>query len=818
MSESNSSPASSVQPARVLTARDHAALAQATQQVEALYGRGAWPEAEQICRTILAVDPDHFVALYLLGIMAAQTQRPSEAAQWLGRAAAARPGEAAAHVNHANALHFLGRFQDALGGHDRALAIKPDFAEAHYHRGETLEELGRFHDALNSYERALEIKPDYVEACNNRGNVLQALQRLDDALASYQRALEIKPDYAAAHYNCGNIHRIRERFELALRSYERAIVCRPDYAEAFNNHGNVLQDLQRLEEALRSYERALAIKADFAEAHFNRGVTFHRLKRLDAALDSFERALRVRPDYAEAYFERGTTLQHLKRLTDAVDSFEHALRIRPGYVEAYFERGDLFLKLKRFDDALDSFERALAINPDHPWLLGTWLHAKMQLCDWRDVELAVKDIASKIRAAKKATPPFPALALLDSPPLHRKAAEAWAGDVVAANPARPLPAKRSRGHVIRIGYFSSDYHYHATAHLTAGLFEQHDRRRFYVAALSYGPGGQDGMRKRLTGAFDEFQDVHATPDEEVARMSRNLELDIAVDLNGFTRHERPGIFSRRAAPIQVSYLGYPGTTAAPYMDYIVADPIVIPVDDRQHYSEKIAYLPHSYQVNDRTRPVTPDAVSRAELGLPAAAFVFCCFNNAYKITPEVFGVWMRILRQVDHSVLWLLEDTQTGAGHLREAARSLGVSPERLVFAKRMPHSKHMARHRAADLFLDTLPYNAHTTASDALWSGLPVLTRLGRSFAGRVAASLLMADGLPELITSTAEEYEALAIDLANDPVKLAHLKDKVERNRLTMPLFDTELFTRSLENAYIQMYERYHGGSSPEHIYVPS
>ncbi|MGO9993411.1 MAG: tetratricopeptide repeat protein [Steroidobacteraceae bacterium] len=766
-----------------MTESNQPTLPQATQQAEALYERGAWTQAEQICRSILAADVDHFDTLNLLAVIAAQTRRPGEAAQLLERAAAARPDEATAHVNYANALQFLKRFAEALDRYDRALSIRPEFAEAHYHRGETLEELGRLHEARDSYERALRIRPNYVEAYNNRGNVLQALQCFDDALDSYRRALDIKPDYAAALYNCGNVHRLRERFDDALDSYDRAIKIQPHYVEAYYNRGNVLQHLGRLDEALRSFERALEIQPDFADAHFNRGAILQLVKRLDEALDSYDRALKIRPEY----------------------------------VEAYLERGDLLLKLKRFDDARDSFALAQKINPAHPWLQGAWLHAKMQLCDWRDLDVQIAELAARVRQARKATPPFPALALIDCPALQRKAAEVWADDVVAANLASPLTATRDRRDVIRIGYFSSDYHNHATAHLAAGLFEKHDRRRFYVVALSFGPGEQDGMRRRLAAAFDEFIDVRATPDAKIARLSRHLELDIAVDLNGFTRYERSGIFARRAAPLQVSYLGYPGTMGAPYMDYILADPTVIPAADRQYYSEKIAYLPHSYQVNDRSRRMAQSEFARAELGLPATAFVYCCFNNAYKITPEVFDVWMRILKRVENSVLWLLEDTKTGTDNLRRAAQSRGVSPERLIFAKRMINSTHLARHHAADLFLDTLPYNAHTTASDALWAGLPVLTRMGRSFAGRVAASLLRAVGLPELITTTAEEFEATAIDLASDTFKLAQLKEKLERNRFTTPLFDTELFTRHIENAYTQMYERYHAGLKPEHIYVP-
>jgi predicted O-linked N-acetylglucosamine transferase (SPINDLY family) len=367
-----------------------------------------------------------------------------------------------------------------------------------------------------------------------------------------------------------------------------------------------------------------------------------------------------------------------------------------------------------------------------------------------------------------------------------------------------------------VAYFSADFHNHATTHLMAGLFERHNRGKIELAALSFGPDIRDEMRVRLSAAFDQFLDVSAKSDREIAELSRELAIDIAVDLKGFTQDERHRIFSYRAAPIQVNYLGYPGTTAGQCIDYIVADRTIIPPESRPQYSEKVVYLPNSYQVNDRQRKIADREFSRAELGLPSAGFVFCCFNNAYKITPDTFDGWMRILRQVDGSVLWLLEDNRTASNNLRREAEARGVVAARLIFAPRITPAEHLARHRAADLFIDTLPCNAHTTASDALWAGLPVLTRIGESLAARVAASLLNAVGLPEMITTTREQYETLAIDLAADPRRLATIAEKLRRNRLIAPLFDTELFARHLEDAYMQMYERHQAGLSPAEIYV--
>jgi predicted O-linked N-acetylglucosamine transferase (SPINDLY family) len=773
-----------VEPAARNDRTDQAAVAmsQTIRQATTAYARGEWAEADRLCREILATRGDTFDALNLLGIIAAQTRRTEEAVDLLGRAVAADPGNPSALYNYGNVLIDLKRFADALDSYERALQIKPGSAEVYNNRGVTLHKLKRFSDALDSYARALQIKPDYADAYFNRGNTLREISRFEDALDSYARALQFDPNLA----------------------------------EAYNNRGNTLRELKRFADALDSYARALQIKPDYADAYFNRGNTLQELSRFEDALDSYAHALSIKPDYADAYFNRGNTLQELKRFADALDSYDHALLIAPDYGDAYCNRGLTLQRLNRFEDALGSYECALRIAPDCDWLYGTWLYAKTQLCDWSDFGSQVTHMVAGVKQTKKVTPPFPVLALTDSLSVQRQVAQTWVREKYPESLSRPPIGKHRRSERIRLGYYSADYHNHATAYLMAELFEKHDRQRFEVVAFSYGLDRHDDMRRRLASAFDQFVDVRTKSDDEVARISRELEIDIAVDLKGFTLDARSGIFSCRAAPIQVNYLGYPGTMGASYIDYLIADQTLIPLESRQQYSERIVYLPHSYQVNDRQRQIADRVFARLELGLPSTGFVFCCFNNNYKITPDTFGGWMRVLKQVEGSVLWLLEDNKTVANNLRKEAQARGVNAERLIFAQRMPLSEHLARLRAADLFIDTLPCNAHTTASDALWAGLPVLTCMGESFAARVAASLLNAIGLPDLVTTTQEQYEATAIELASDPGRLAELKDRLHRNRLTMPLFDSELFAGHLESAYAQMYERYQADLSPDHIYV--
>jgi protein O-GlcNAc transferase len=601
-----------------------------------------------------------------------------------------------------------------------------------------------------------------------------------------------------------------------LASYDCALKLAADDAETHCNRGLALNALRRLNEALQSFERALKLKPSYADAHHSRGSVLRELGRLDEAVLAYDQALCAKPDYAEAYYLRGITLRELGRLEEALSSYERLLAFNPNHVEALYNRGLIQQGSGRLEEALNSYERALSIDLEHKWLRGVRLHARMQLCDWASVVEETRDLTSRIERSKKATTPFVMLSLTDSPSLHRTVAQDWVEDRHAGKDDLGAFSERTRGQKIRIGYYSADYHNHATAFLMAELFERHDRTRFDIVAFSYGPDHQDAMRHRLVSAFDEFIDVCAKSDREIAQLSRDMQIDIAVDLKGFTQDSRTGIFSYRVAPVQVNYLGYPGTMGADYIDYIVADETVIPADSRAYYSEKVVYLPGSYQVNDSTRQIPDRNFTRAELGLPEQGFVYCCFNNSYKITPETFDGWMRILKQVPESVLWLLADNATAAQNLQREAQARGVDAQRLVFARRLPLPEHLARHRVADLFIDTLPYNAHTTASDALWAGLPVLTLAGKSFAARVAASLLNALELPELVTTTQDQYESLAVELARAPGRLAELRQRLQERRITSPLFDTTGTARHLENAYQKMYERHLAGLPPEHIWV--
>jgi predicted O-linked N-acetylglucosamine transferase (SPINDLY family) len=730
---------------------------------------------------------------------------------------APKPDAAVACYKRGNSFKDQGQLAEAVASYDEAIALDPTYAFALCNRGVVLARLNRLDAALDSYDRAIAINAGDPLAFFNRASVLHSLGRPEEALASFDRALALKPDYVESYCNRGNLLNELGRSEEAVASYDRAIEIQPNFFEAYFGRGTARQRLDRGEDALTDFDHALALKPSSAEAQCNRGVALMKLRRWDSALASLDRAIALNPNLAEAYANRGKLLAELRRHEAAVESFDRAIALRPRDVEAHEQRAVALVQMMRFVQAIESYDQVIALDPDRRFALGMCRYAKMNVCDWRDLSTDIERITAGIAADRAVSTPFPVLALLDAPHLHQKVARIWVREECPPNrEVPPIPQREPRDR-LRVGYFSGDFREHPVAVLMAQVLESHDRRNIAVTAFSYGPPVQDAMQKRLASAFDRFEDVRGRSDKDVAALARELEIDVAVDLAGYTGGSPSGVFARRAAPIQINYLGYPGTMGAEYMDYLIADRTVIPPGQRGYYDEKIIYLPHSYLPHDSTRVIGKPGRTREQWGLPAAGFVYCSFNSSYKIMPEVFDGWMRILGRVPGSVLWLSRHNPVVTGNLQREATRRSIDEKRLIFADRVPSmADHLARHSAADLFLDTLPYNAHTTAIDALWAGLPVLTRVGDSFAGRVAASLLKSIGLPELITTAPQKYEELAVQLAENPQRLAQIRQRLEDNRLTTPLFDTPSFTRDLESAYRAAYDRYRAGLPPEHIDV--
>jgi len=700
-------------------------------------------------------------------------------------------------------------FIETLNLAPRSVPTLNNLAIAQYEQGKT------DHAALTA-QKVLEIDHNNIDAYLTLSTCQKDQQHYDEALKTCQKIISIDPTIVEAHCNLGSCLSKTQKYNEAIASFDRALALRPDSLEAWLGRGNVFTELKRYNDAFAAYDKALTLNGDLAGAWLGRGNVFTQLKRYNDAFAAYDKALELKPDLAETWLGRGNVFTELKRYNDAFAAYDKALELKPDLAEAWLGRGNVFIELKQHREAFAAYDKALALKPNLTELEGERLHCKMHLCDWSNFTTECQHLISSIRNDKTNTNPFAFIAISTSREDQLKCAKLWINEKYPTVSKPIWNGEIYKHDKIRIGYVSADFQQHATSDLIAGLFECHDKAKFKTVAISIGPDDSSKIRVRLTKAFDSFSDVRLLSDEEIAHQIRQNEIDILVDLKGFTQDARTSIFAHRPAPIQVNYLGYPGTMGGDYIDYIIADQTLIPSLHQQDYSEKIVYLPNSYQVNDRERAISEKAFSREELGLPHDGFVFCCFNNSFKISPEIFDCWMGILKTVKGSVLWLLEISEPATYNLRMEAKARGVDPDRLVFAKKLPAPDHLARHRLADLSLDTLPYNAHTTTSDALWAGLPVLTQIGETFAGRVAASLLNAIGLDELIATTARQYEELAIELAINPEKLAAIKMKLANNRLSTPLFDTQLFTRHIETAYEAMYERHRMRMPPDHIYV--
>jgi len=664
--------------------------------------------------------------------------------------------------------------------------------------------------------KILDIEPDNFDALNIIGVINGKENKHAEAINFFKKAQKIRPDNNLVNFNLGKALSETGNDLDAIEYYKIAIRLDKNHLGSWLNFGKSLHQLERYDEALSYYDQAIKLKPDYLEAHYNKANTLKTLKRYDEAIIHYSQAIKLKPDYFNAYLDRGVLFELLKLYDEALFDFDQAIKLKPDSALPYNNKGNVLRYLKHYDQALFNYDKAIKLEPDFAYLFGMILHMKMFMSNWQNFKVEVENLLLQIYENKKSSYCFPVLALIDSPLIHRKSSEIWINDRCPFNILLGPILKSKRREKIRIGYYSEDFREHPVAHLIIELFELHNKDQFELFGFYLGPPDSSKMHKRVLSAFNQFIDVRLKSDKDIALMSREIGIDIAVDLGGFTGLHRPGIFSYRAAPIQVNYLGYPGTMGAKYIDYIIADLTLIPIESEQYYSEKIVYLPNTYQPNDRNRLVAEKVFTKDELDLPKDSFVFCCFNSSFKITPDTFDGWMRILKAVKNSVLWLLEDNPITKLNLRKEAQVRGIDSSRLIFAKRMFPSEHLARHQAADLFLDTLPYNAHTTASDALWVGIPVLTCMGKSFASRVAASLLNAIELPELITTTQEQYEAKAIELATNPEKLKAIKYKLERNRFTTALFDTPRFTKHIEAAYKQMYERYQTDLQPNNIYI--
>jgi protein O-GlcNAc transferase len=753
---------------------------QQLQRALSFHQAGRLDDAAELYRRVIRKDPKSFHALHYLGVIEAARGNYQHVKSLMERSLAIEPPNIQFVENYATILFQMEDYEAALEISKRGLKLSVVNIPLLYVSAISLFKLKQPEESITQFDRILLLAPNHIAAMNEQGSVLAELKRFDAALENFAKVLAIQPQYAEAHLNKGNVLGALKRHREAIAAYEKALAIRPDLPAAWTGSGNVLVGLRKYDAAMLAYNKALALQPDLLEAWEGRGNLLIELERYDEALLAYDRILALKPDSAQAWLGRGNALVGLKRR-----------------------------------EASAAYDQAVKLKPDMPYAAGVRLFNKLFLCDWTNLEAETTQFLTLVREGTLASTPFWLLATPASAAEQLRYTDRYRQE-------QPNLPPLWRGEVyshdrIRVAYLSADLREHPVAYLMAGLFGHHDRSRFEVTAISLRAQDNSEFFGRTQTSLEHFIDAHSQSDLEIAELIRRLEIDIVVDLSGLTPSGRPEIMAQRPAPVQVNYLGYSGTMGTDNFDYIIGDATVIPEDQFGFYGESVVWLPDSFMPNDDSRVIAETTPTRVELDLPETGFVFCCFNLSYKIDPAIFDVWMRLLQQVEGSVLWLRDNGLGATENLRREAARRGVMPERLIFAPRVPlMADHLARHRRADLMLDTLHYNAHTTACDALWAGLPVLTCLGTTFAGRVSASLLNAVGLSGLIVGSLEDYEALALSLARDPSRLAAIKTKLARNRDTWPLFDTERSARHIEAAYTVMWQRYQKGERPQSFAV--
>ncbi len=829
--------------------------------------KGQLDKAAELYQKILEKEPTHADALHLCGLIAHQARNYQQAIALISKAIRSDSGNAIYHYNMgvslieagrkkeaiisfrnairryphspeswynlANLLKQQGESEESLRCYRKAVEIRPDYAQAYFNMARLLKEQKKYDEAIAYYHKASEVRPNHAQTYNSLANALFGQGKVQEALTCYRKAVEVKPDYAEAWYNMATVLHDQEKFEDALSAYQKAISVKPDYVDAYNNMGIVFCAMNRYEDALASYQKAITLMPHVAGCYNNLGATLSDLRRYDEALSAFNKALELNPRYADAYNNMGNLFKNQGKPEQALSAYRKALSLQPDYVSALNNIGLTLKELGKSEEAISCYRKVLSIKPDEPAAYSNYFYLLQKMCFWKESNALKSRLEQMTRTAlgqgrKTFETPFENITYYPDPLYNFNLARTWSDAMAAAAANSGLRFsfdKRGKNDKIVVGYLSFDFRHHAVGHLIAGLFGCHDRSKFRIIAYSYGYDDGSEYRRRIAQDCDEFVDIRNLSNTEAAQRIYHDKVDILVDLMGHTGFSRMDICALRPAPVQVTWLGFPGTSGADFIDYIITDKTISPESHEPYYSEKFVYMPDTYQPNDRWQKISDKKFARSDAGLPEPtpnpsqegnAFVFCSFSQSYKIEPVMFDIWMRLLKQVEGSVLWLIESDPTTDRNLRQEAQERGVDPQRLIFAPRMAKDEHLARHQLADLVLDTMIYNGHTTTSDALYAGVPVIAMLGKHFASRVSASLLKAVGMPDLIVHSLEEYEVLALRLAQNPAALSALRERLENNRLTKPLFDTPLFVRHLESGYLQMMNIFEQGQKPEKIEI--
>ena len=787
-------------------------------------------QAEKYYQKILAQHPHHSDALHLLGVAAHQNGKGKLAVLLIKKAIRNNPNNPFYYNNLGAAFRETGDQCKAVANYKKALQLKPDYAEAAYNMGSVLLLGGNLSEAVLWYQKAVQIKPDYVDAYSNLAAGYNKLNRPDEALICCQKALKLNLNCAEALNNMGNAFMALDKKKEAIACFQKSISIDPANPEAHSNIGNAFHDLGRPEEALTCYRMALKLNPVFGEAYNNMGIVLREQGRINEAVFCYQKSLQLIPEDPEAYHNMGNLLKDQGKLNEAIGMYNQAIDRNSELTDSYVNLGVALEEQGRADDAITSYLKALAIQPDYPKAYSHLVHQLQHICAWQKLEAFDAKLNELTGQAlddgkKPDEMPFLNLTRHSDPSLNYKVAKAWSEEISGRMsgisqfyPTRKgvTGVKKSKESRITVGYLSNNFKNHPTAYLIQGMFRLHNREKFKVFCYSYGEDDESSYRNKIKTDCDQFIDVRMLSHTDAARRIYDGQVDILIDLVGYMKANRLCIPALRPAPVQVRWLGLAGTTGAKFFDYIITDDIVTPEEHSPFYSEKLVYMPYCYQINDNTQTVGDNGLNRTDFGLPEDRFVFCSFSTRYKFDPVMFITWMNILKKVPGSVFWMLGGSKTAEENLKQAAESHGVSCNRLVFAEKIPRADHLARLRLADLALDTRIVNGAITTSDALWSGVPVITLQGRHFASRMSSSILAAAGLPELVTHSLDDFEALAVRLAGESDELHVIRQKLVQNRLSIPLFDTSRFVRNLELAFIKMWEIYQSGDSPRPIRV--
>tara|TARA_Y100000741_G_scaffold311822_1_gene256039 strand:- start:133 stop:2079 length:1947 start_codon:yes stop_codon:yes gene_type:complete len=620
----------------------------------------------------------------------------------------------------------------------------------------------------------------------------------EEALSLYLNMLSEKNKNSKLLFHIGNAYLQTKRFDLAIEYYKKTISTDQNHFKAYNNLGGTLSTLGRYEEAIEIYKKTLKINPDFSDAYSNLGSCYHNLNQYEDSIFNYNKAIKLNPNNFSAHNNLGSAYKEINQNENAISSYNKAIQINPDYYIAYNNLGNLFQEIKLFENAVENYRKVIELKPDYKYVIGKLMHARMRISDWQNYEEHLDKLIYSLKKNNKTINPFPFLSLIDNPGYHKINAEIYAKDKFIGPKKKQIKNKIIKNKKIKLGYFSPDFRNHPIFHLIKEIFQFHNKSKFEIYAFSFGPKDNDNSLEEVKSFFTKFIDIRNMSDKEVANLSQEIGIDIAIDLCGYTAWNRANIFYLRAAPIQINYLGYPGTMGADFIDYIIADKTVIPENEKINYSEKVVYLPNCYQPNTKIYNLTKKKFVRVNFNLPEDGIIFCNFNSSYKITPNIFNIWINILKNTPKSVLWLLKSNNAASENIWITAEKEGIDRSRIIFTDRLPHDEHLKRIALADIFLDTFPYNAHTTASDTIRMGVPIIALMGKSFASRVSASILNQVNMPELITTNTENFQNLAINIATNKKKLKKIKDDLKNSLSNSPLFDSVRFTKDLETLY--------------------